>query len=192
MPAAACAGWTVLAGKDVNWDLLNYHYYVPYQLLAGRIEQDFFAASAQSYLNPIGFLPFYLMVSAGWHSVIVSVVLAVIHGLSLSLLFLLAWKLFAHLPGRERMVFAALDALSLAVAAMTGMVADMQPNIENLKKAADAGLTIVMGTDAGPFPERFFEPGDIQFSHQRLNEFRMPLLGLLQRFIHGCGRERLQ
>jgi imidazolonepropionase-like amidohydrolase/Xaa-Pro aminopeptidase len=26
---------------------------------------------------------------------------------------------------------------------------------KNLKKAADAGLTIVMGTDAGPFPERF-------------------------------------
>ncbi|HUG79479.1 MAG TPA: hypothetical protein VML57_18515 [Burkholderiales bacterium] len=117
MPAAACAAWTVLAGKDVNWDLLNYHYYVPYQLLAGRIEQDFFAASAQSYLNPLGFLPFYLMVSAGWHSVIVSVVLAVVHGLSLSLLFLLAWKLFAHLPGRERAVFAALaTALGAATA----------------------------------------------------------------------------
>jgi imidazolonepropionase-like amidohydrolase len=26
---------------------------------------------------------------------------------------------------------------------------------QNLKKAADAGLLIVMGTDAGPFPERF-------------------------------------
>ena len=62
LPAALCATWTVLAGKDVNWDLLNYHYYVPYQLLAGRLEQDFFAASAQSYLNPVGYLPFYLMV----------------------------------------------------------------------------------------------------------------------------------
>ncbi len=48
LPAAICAAWTVLAGKDVNWDLLNYHYYLPFELLAGRFEQDFFAASAQS------------------------------------------------------------------------------------------------------------------------------------------------
>jgi hypothetical protein len=118
LPAVVCAAWTVLAGKDVNWDLLNYHYYLPHQLVAGRIEQDFFAASAQSYLNPIGYLPFYLMVSAGWHSVIVSVVLAVVHGLSLSLLFLLAWKLFAHLPGRERAVF---SGLATALGAATGV-----------------------------------------------------------------------
>ena len=102
LPAALCAAWTVLAGKDVNWDLLNYHYYVPYQLLAGRLEQDFFAASAQSYLNPVGYLPFYLMVSSGWHSVLASIALAVAHSLSIALLYLLAWRLFAHLRGRDR------------------------------------------------------------------------------------------
>jgi hypothetical protein len=110
VPALLCAGWTIFAGKDVNWDLLNYHYYLPFELLAGRLGQDFFAASAQSYLNPVGYLPFYVMVSSGWHSVIVSTVLAVVHGLSLSLLFLLAWKLFAHLPARERAVFSCLAA----------------------------------------------------------------------------------
>lgn len=106
--AAICAVWTILAGKDVNWDLLNYHYYLPYELVADRIEQDFFAASAQSYLNPIGYLPFYLMVASGWHSVVASIVLAAAHSLSLGLLFLIAWKLFAHLPGRDRAVFATL------------------------------------------------------------------------------------
>src|SRR5204863_4472418 len=76
LPAMLCAAWAVHAGKDVNWDQLNYHYYLPFELVAGRLTQDFFAASAQSYLNPVGYLPFYLMVAAGWHSVLVSSVLA--------------------------------------------------------------------------------------------------------------------
>ena len=100
LPAALCAAWTLFAGKDLNWDLLNYHYYLPFELLAGRLQQDFFAASAQSYLNPVGYLPFYLMVSSGWHSVIASVALAVAHSLSIALLYLIAWTLFAHLPPR--------------------------------------------------------------------------------------------
>jgi hypothetical protein len=108
VPAAVCAVWTVFAGKDVNWDLLNYHYYLPFELLAGRLEQDFFAASAQSYLNPVGYLPFYLMLSSGWHSVLVSIALAVVHGLSISLLFLLSWRLFGHLPRNDRATFALL------------------------------------------------------------------------------------
>jgi hypothetical protein len=108
VPAAVCAIWTVFAGKDVNWDLLNYHYYAPFELLTGRLGQDFFAASAQSYLNPVGYLPFYLMVSSGWHSVLVSIVLAVVHSLCISLLFLLSWRLFEHLPRNERTWFALL------------------------------------------------------------------------------------
>ena len=86
VPAALCVLWTLGAGKDVNWDLLNYHYYAPWQLLQGRLAQDFFAASAQSYLNPVGYLPFYLMVSSGWHSLLASSALAVVHSLSLALL----------------------------------------------------------------------------------------------------------
>ncbi len=108
LPAAVCAAWTVYAGKDVNWDLLNYHYYIPFELLSGRLEQDFFAASAQSYLNPVGYLPFYLMLSSGWHSVIASIALAVVHSLCISLLFLLSWRLFEHLPRNERTLFALL------------------------------------------------------------------------------------
>jgi hypothetical protein len=108
LPAAICAAWAVLAGKDVNWDLLNYHYYLGYELLGRRLAQDFFAASAQSYLNPIGYLPFYLMVSSGWHSVLASIALAALHGLSLTFLFLIARKLFAHLAPREQLVFSLL------------------------------------------------------------------------------------
>jgi hypothetical protein len=100
--------WTLTAGKDVNWDLLNYHYYAPFEFIAGRLGQDFFAASAQSYLNPLGYLPFYLMVAAGWHSVIVSVLLALVHSASAGLLFVIAWKMFGQLQSRERVQFASL------------------------------------------------------------------------------------
>ncbi|HXZ93722.1 MAG TPA: hypothetical protein VEG36_12675 [Burkholderiales bacterium] len=110
LPAVLCAAWTIYAGKDLNWDLLNYHYYLPYEWLDQRVGQDFFAASAQSYLNPAGYIPFYLMVSAGWHSVLVSVVLALLHSLSLPLLYLLAWRLFAHRAHPERAILSLLAA----------------------------------------------------------------------------------
>jgi hypothetical protein len=118
LPAAICAAWTLYAGKDVNWDQLNYHYYLPFELLAGRLGQDFFAASAQSYLNPIGYLPFYLMVTSGWHSVAVSIMLATAHSLSIGLLYLVARTLFADLPPRDRSVFSGLAA---ALGAATGV-----------------------------------------------------------------------
>lgn len=110
VPALACAAWTLFAGKDLNWDLLNYHYYLPFELIGGRLEQDFYAASAQSYLNPLGYVPFYLMVAAGWHSVVVSLVLAAVHSLSLALLYLISRRWFADLPERERTTFSVLAA----------------------------------------------------------------------------------
>lgn len=110
VPAVLCAMWSVLAGKDVNWDLLNYHYYVPYEWLHGRLGQDYFAASAQSYLNPIGYLPFYAMVASGWHSVLASMALAAFHGTAIALLYLIAWRLFEHRPVAERRLLAVLAA----------------------------------------------------------------------------------
>ena len=118
LPAALCALWSVQAGKDVNWDLLNYHYYLPFGLLGQRLEQDFFAASAQSYLNPVGYLPFYLMVAHGWHSVVASIVLAAAHSLSIGLLYLIARRLFAQLPPRDQTEFSIFAA---ALGAATGV-----------------------------------------------------------------------
>src|SRR5687768_4607906 len=89
LPALLLAAWTVVAGKDLNWDLLHYHYYVAHSLLTGRFDHDYFAARTESYLNPLGYVPFYLMVQAGWHSVLVSMLLAAVHSASIGLLFLL-------------------------------------------------------------------------------------------------------
>jgi len=122
--AGLCGLWTVAAGKDVNWDLLNYHYYLPYEWLTGRLSRDYFAASAQGYLNPVGHLPFYAMVALGWHSVVASIALAAFHGLNIALLYRIAWTLFEHRPPRERHVLcflaAALGAASAVFAATVG------------------------------------------------------------------------
>jgi hypothetical protein len=120
--ALLCTAWTVVAGKDLNFDLLNYHYYVAYELLGGRLAQDFFAASAQSYLNPIGYLPFYALASSR-HSVLASVALAIGASASLALLHLVSWRVFAHLPRRERVRFSLLGtALGAATAVFWPMV----------------------------------------------------------------------
>lgn len=96
VPAAACAAWTVLAGKDLNWDLLHYHLYLPYALFGARLSLDYFAAGPQSYLNPLGYVPFYLAVSSGLHSVVVSMLFAAAHGMSIAFLYLIARDLGAQ------------------------------------------------------------------------------------------------
>ena len=117
LPALLGAVWTVLAGKDVSWDLLNYHYYLPYELLHDRLAQDYFAASGQSYLNPVGYLPFYAMVASGWHSVIASMALAAFHGTVFGFLFIIAWRVFAHRPIAER------RSLAILATVLTGSTA---------------------------------------------------------------------
>src|SRR5262245_29774977 len=66
--SVACVAWSWRAGRDLNWDQLNYHFYAAYLYLDDRVSQDFMGASFQGYLNPLAYVPFYLMVRANWHS----------------------------------------------------------------------------------------------------------------------------
>lgn len=79
--------WTMLAGKDASWDVFNHHLYLPFSLLTGRYTQDLFAAGPQSYQNPIGYVPFYLLVRAGLPSWLAGVALAALNAA------LIAWPL---------------------------------------------------------------------------------------------------
>ena len=108
--AAIAVLWTLHAGKDLSWDLLHYHYYAAHAFQHGRLERDFFAASAQGYLNGSGYLPFYWMVSSGWHSVAVSAVLAATHAANIALLYALAQRLFVRHEARSRAIFSLLAA----------------------------------------------------------------------------------
>ena len=49
-------------GQDINWDLLNYHFYQGYSLLNGRFSTDIAAAGLQSFLNPIPNVLAYLSI----------------------------------------------------------------------------------------------------------------------------------
>jgi hypothetical protein len=149
IPALLCAGWTVFAGKDLNWDLLHYHYYIAAAFAEGRLGQDYFAASAQSYLHPLGYVPFYLMVQAGWHAVLVSVVLAAAHAANITLLFIIARSLLAHResPGREILsaLGAALGAASAVYWTMVGTsFADILLSVPML-----GGVALLLGARPG-------------------------------------------
>lgn len=54
------AAYAVLAGRDANWDLLNYHYYNVFAWLNGRHGIDLAAGQLQTLFNPLLHLPLYL------------------------------------------------------------------------------------------------------------------------------------
>ena len=87
--------WAVHAGKDFNWDQFNYHLYTADLLWRSRWQQDYFAASVQSYLNGVSYLPFYAMVRLGLPDWLISLLLATAHFANV----VLVWKLLdALLP----------------------------------------------------------------------------------------------
>jgi hypothetical protein len=80
----------LIEGNDANWDFYNYHLYVAHALVHGRLSQDFMAASLQSYLNPVPYLPMYWAIMADWPSVIIRLTLAFLHSANLLLLWSIA------------------------------------------------------------------------------------------------------
>ncbi|MGB8600737.1 MAG: hypothetical protein WCD42_00925, partial [Rhizomicrobium sp.] len=54
-------GYVVLLGKDTSWDFRNYHWYIPYALLNGRMHIDMLVAHQASYYNPFLDVPFYVL-----------------------------------------------------------------------------------------------------------------------------------
>ena len=62
--AAVILGWAVFvasAGKDPSWDFRNYHWYIPYAFLNGRMGLDIAVAHQATYYNPLLDIPFYLL-----------------------------------------------------------------------------------------------------------------------------------
>lgn len=86
---ALSIGWTLLAGKDINFDQLNYHLYGPRLLLEDRWQTDYFAASLQTYLNGVSYLPFYWMVTQDWNDRLIAAILATAHFVNILLVLAL-------------------------------------------------------------------------------------------------------
>lgn len=77
-------------GKDLNWDLLNYHLYGPYAALNGRINVDIAPAQIQTYINPLFDFPFYFLFSLGISDKLITFIMGAYHGLGGYLLYKLS------------------------------------------------------------------------------------------------------
>ena len=106
----ASIGLSLLAGKDLNWDLLNYHFYVAHSFVNDRFQQDFMAANVQSYLNPLPYMPFYLLERAGWPTALIGATLAGIHSASCVFVYLIMRRTLAS-NDRPSQLFAFAGAL---------------------------------------------------------------------------------
>jgi hypothetical protein len=80
------AAYTWFAGEDINWDWQNYHEYNAFALLNGRYAEDVAPAGIQTFLNPLAYVPAYLLrhyVDAPWWGMM----LGALHGLNLALIY---------------------------------------------------------------------------------------------------------
>jgi hypothetical protein len=90
-----CAGWSLYLGKDLNFDALNYHYFIVKAFWEGKTFSSLFPASIQSYLNPVPFMPFYFFASHDWGDRATAAILGGVHGVNVFLVYLLAKEFIA-------------------------------------------------------------------------------------------------
>ena len=84
-------------GRELNWDLRNYHLYNPYALLHGRIGLDLLPAGIQSTFNPALDVPYYWLATGPLSHA--PRVLAALAGLPFGLLVYLELRLAAWAMG---------------------------------------------------------------------------------------------
>ncbi|HXH22936.1 MAG TPA: hypothetical protein VNN10_12990 [Dehalococcoidia bacterium] len=89
--------YAVAQGQDTNWDQRNYHYYGAYAFLNGLSSFNILPSQIQTFLNPLLFVPSYLLIS-NLSPVLASAVLASLHGLNFLLVFSLSRTIFRSIP----------------------------------------------------------------------------------------------
>lgn len=109
---AAWAAFVVSLGKDQSWDFRNYHWYVPYAFLHGRLGFDVAVAHQATYYNPFLDLPFYLLAThtPSWFAL---AVLGAVQGANIVPLYFLS-RTVLRVPQRE------IAAAVLALFCLTG------------------------------------------------------------------------
>jgi hypothetical protein len=83
----------LIRGQENGYDLRYYHYYIAYAFLNHRLDFDYAPAQLQSYLNPLSFVPFYLL-AEHVPATLAGFLLGAWHGLTFGLVFALAHELF--------------------------------------------------------------------------------------------------
>jgi hypothetical protein len=83
------AAFVVALGKDTSWDFRNYHWYVPYAFLNGRMGFDVAVAHQATYYNPFLDIPFYWL-ATHTHSWIALGLLGAVQGANVVPLYIIA------------------------------------------------------------------------------------------------------
>ena len=90
-------------GKDINWDVKNYHYYNAYAFIEHRQDIDIEPAQLQTFFNPILDLPFYWM-AQHFPARVAGFVLGFVHGLNFVLIFLIFWNISSYSNQRWKFI----------------------------------------------------------------------------------------
>jgi len=122
MGVCCCAtGLTaVTLGKDIDFDLLNYHYYDVYALLHGRLGWDIAPAQLQTYVNPLFDFPFYFLLTHISNPRWVTFGMGAVQGITAFLLIQLVWTFFQDQPPVRRTIYAAV-AIAVGLTGAAGL-----------------------------------------------------------------------
>jgi hypothetical protein len=106
LPVFIAVGITLalLSGKDLNWDLLNYHFYNGWAFVVARMNLDVAPAQLQSYFNPVLDVPLYFAIRTlePWQ---VAVAVASLQSVNAELVRRIALHLLPPLQPRELVAF---------------------------------------------------------------------------------------
>jgi hypothetical protein len=108
----ASATLSLAQRQDLNFDQLQYHFYLGWSLLAGRLDIDVAPAGGGTYLNPVLHVPSYLGIRYLPPRAF-GALLGAVHGVNLFLVYLIALRILP--PGRRRRALAALAAVMAGV-----------------------------------------------------------------------------
>ena len=97
-------------GQDINFDLLNYHYYAGYALLHGRMDRDVVPGGIQTFQSPV-LHAFHYLGLAHLPSRLFGFLLGGLHGLNMPVLFLLGLAVLSRAEPRRAPAIALLAAL---------------------------------------------------------------------------------
>ena len=128
--AAFGAAWALARGQDVNWDLRNYHFYTVWAWLNHRVNFNIAPAQQQTWINPLVYLPYYLLIRQVPPE-IAGAIFGVVGGLNFVLVYVLA-----------RLVIAARKLAAVAVSLLSAMVAMSGGSFLNNLGRSDSDITI--------------------------------------------------
>jgi hypothetical protein len=116
--------YSIMLGTDMNWDLMNYHFYVPYALVQFRYTYDIAPAQLQTYFNPTIDIPTFLLIDQlNSEPRLIAFIIGAAHGVNIYVLTRLAWALFnAELTWKRSLLTILAVAIGITGAAFAPLI----------------------------------------------------------------------